>query len=195
MYNATINGHLDKLKLLLTTRANENDKNPVIYKEVGVEFTVLHIAAWYGHEDILEYYKNDLHFQPDINPLDKTKLYTPMMLAAQSGQKSVVSFFLDEVNETIWNRPSDSSYIFDKGFTPLHWAATKGHDDIVQLLLEKVSDKMPRTGSGLTPLHESAMYGHVNIAKKIIESLNGTVDINPHALILLRLLLIYLFGY
>ena len=45
------------------------DKNPVISRgSLGGYYTVLHIAARYGQENILMWYREQLNY-PDLNPL------------------------------------------------------------------------------------------------------------------------------
>ncbi|CAN0006370.1 unnamed protein product [Choristocarpus tenellus] len=67
------------------------------------------------------------------------------------------------------------------GYTPLHWAAQKGHADIVRLLvgngaLVNVRDKWKRT-----PLHRAAKEGHVEVVKALLEAgaeINAQGDAN-----------------
>ena len=85
-------GNLDVLKVLLEKR---KEKNPIIYEySSGTTSTVLHLAAYYGHVKIIEFYKNDLKFD-DINPLDSTKTFTPMKTAVQQGKVDVIQYYID----------------------------------------------------------------------------------------------------
>ena len=59
-----------------------------------------------------------------------------------------------------------------KGNTPLHHAARFGHDDVVKLLLEKVTDKMPRDGTGRTPLHDAARMGRVEVTRTLLDAID-----------------------
>ena len=174
-------GHLLILKELLN-RPDE-EKNPVIYEySIGVNVTVLHVAAYYGHVNIIKWYQNYLHFD-DINPLDESGLYSPMLFAAQRGMFPVVEYYLSAVEERVWNKRSDTKYIFDKGRVPLHRAAQYGRDDVLKLLLTNVTDKMPRDAVGRTPLHFSAMTdeGHFNVTKYLLDSVSNSSLINQHA--------------
>ena len=87
---AVENGNLDILKVLLAKREN---KNPVIFteKSLGNDFTVLHRAAFYGHENIFRWYQEKLNY-PDINPLNSNGWYTPMLQAAELGKLNVVKY-------------------------------------------------------------------------------------------------------
>ena len=89
MFNAVQTGDLEKLKVLLEKR---EDKNPVIFLgNTGVEFSVLDASAYFGKVDIIRWYHETLHFD-DINPLDKTGSYTPMIWGAQEGNLKVVQY-------------------------------------------------------------------------------------------------------
>ena len=83
-------GDLETLKVLLKTK---EDKNPIIYldSEEG-EFTILHIAAYFGHLNITIWYKDVLGFS-DINPKDN-KGTTPLFLATQEGHLDVVKYYI-----------------------------------------------------------------------------------------------------
>ena len=68
------------------------NKNPVI--EVltsGAEYTVLDIAAYFNHLEIIIWYKDVLGFS-DINPKDN-KGNTPLFWATQEGHLDVVKYY------------------------------------------------------------------------------------------------------
>ncbi|GAQ78214.1 hypothetical protein KFL_000090600 [Klebsormidium nitens] len=55
------------------------------------------------------------------------------------------------------------------GYTPLHYAARNGHQDICRLLLERGAVVDARTPAGrATPLHRAAYGGHVDIVKLLL---------------------------
>ncbi|KAL8833668.1 MAG: hypothetical protein Q9176_007869 [Flavoplaca citrina] len=56
----------------------------------------------------------------------------------------------------------------DGGWTPLHNAAEKGHEDVALLLLEGTADVNATTSSGMTPLHWSARNGHTDLVKLLL---------------------------
>ena len=89
VFNAVSSGDLEKLKMLLEKR---EDNNPVIsIADDGVEFSVLDASAYLGKVEIIRWYNEDLHLD-DINPLDSSGRNTPMAYAAQQGQLNVVKY-------------------------------------------------------------------------------------------------------
>ena len=89
MLNIIQKGDLETLKELLKTK---EDKNPVIFSYNAGEFTVLHIAAYFGHLNITIWYKDVLGFS-DINPKDN-KGNTPLSQAIGQRQIDVVKFYI-----------------------------------------------------------------------------------------------------
>jgi ankyrin repeat protein len=56
------------------------------------------------------------------------------------------------------------------GRTPLSWAAEKGHEDIVRLLLEKSADPNSTDRGGRTALSWATEKGHGVIVKLLLEN-------------------------
>ena len=61
------------------------------------------------------------------------------------------------------------------GYTPLHWAASEGHTEIAQALLDNGADIEARGSSGYTPLHWAAQNGQTEIAQALI---TARADVN-----------------
>ena len=55
-----------------------------------------------------------------------------------------------------------------RDYTPLHWAARQGHNDLVRLLLEKGADPNAVSKSGETPLHLTSSQGKIETAEILI---------------------------
>ena len=81
------------------------------------------------------------------------------------------------VDETVWNRASTASKIADRGITPLHRAARKGHDDVAKFLLKHMTKKMPQDARGRTPLHWSAFYGQVEVTKTLLNATGNSSSV------------------
>jgi ankyrin repeat protein len=65
------------------------------------------------------------------------------------------------------------------GWTPLHFAAFKGHLENMKMLLEQAEDKNPADNDGTTPLHAAVHNGHLDIAKLILEQQANNDNKNP----------------
>lgn len=73
---------------------------------------------------------------------------SPLMLAALRGYADVCQELIERDADV--NKP---------GWTPLHYAATGGHDAIIQLLLDNHAYIDAASPNGSTPLMMAAMYG------------------------------------
>ena len=82
---------------------------------------------------------------------------SPLMLAALRGQKALVALL-------IW-RDAD---VNKPGWTPLHYAASGGHVDIAQLLLDHSAYIDAESPNGTTPLMMAAMYGSPEAVKLLL---------------------------
>ncbi|XP_043203719.1 acyl-CoA-binding domain-containing protein 6-like [Amphibalanus amphitrite] len=57
-----------------------------------------------------------------------------------------------------------------EGLRLLHWAADRGHVDIVRLLLTRGATVDCRDADGQTPLHYAASCGHTEVARVLLEA-------------------------
>ena len=91
MLNIIQKGDLETLKVLLKTK---EEKNPIIISDNSLgDFTILHVAAGFGHLNITVWYKDVLGFS-DINPKDN-KGNTPLSWATRQGQLDVVKYYIE----------------------------------------------------------------------------------------------------
>lgn len=95
--------------------------------------------------------KTKVEFENQINE-------TPLMLAAFHNQLDVCEVLIER--EAAVNR---------KGWTPLHYAATKGNIAIMRLLLEENAYIDAESPNGTTPLMMAAFYGTPPSVKLLLE--------------------------
>lgn len=91
--------------------------------------------------------------------------WTPLKDAAYKGD-------VERVRELLMSGASANGEL-DHGLAPLHWAATKGHKEVVELLLAHGADvHLDRMDAHCvvvgTPLHCAAFMGHVDIVRLLI---------------------------
>lgn len=57
----------------------------------------------------------------------------------------------------------------DRGFTPLHLASERGHQNVVRLLVEYGADLEQRDSKGLTALNHASIEGREAAVKLLLE--------------------------
>ncbi|CAM0949105.1 unnamed protein product [Alopecurus aequalis] len=119
--------------------------------------TVLHFAACKGRLEICKFLVEESGL--DVNLVSITGA-TPMSYAALAGQVQVMRYLLD--------RGGDPAMPDERGSTPLHAAADKGHCEAVRLLLSIGIHVDPIDHRG-TPLHLAAAKDHDEVMKVLLE--------------------------
>ena len=162
----------------------------------GAGMTPLIWAAREGHEEVVRLLLRKKETQPDQHDTNSGR--TALSWAAGNGHEGVVRLFLGTrfVNPVnigrrwgearrvagllVGRRYVDPDSSSGSGRTPLSWAAEKGHEGIVKLLLRRkdVNPDTPDTMSGRTPLSLAAKNGHEGIVKLLL----GRKDVNPDTL-------------
>lgn len=92
----------------------------------------------------------------DLDKQDKAG-ENALMMAAIAGDAPLVKFLIErgaEVNKTGW--------------TPLHYAASNGNDEIVSMLLDASAYVDAQSPNGTTPLMMAARAGHVSTMKLLM---------------------------
>ncbi|KAI4477272.1 hypothetical protein M0804_012862 [Polistes exclamans] len=73
-------------------------------------------------------------------------------------------------------------HIFDKyGRAPIHWAASKGNTEIIEMLIKTKCDIEAKDKFGMRPLHMAAWYGHEDAVKVLINAGANVFAVNKVA--------------
>lgn len=96
---------------------------------------------------------------------------TALFRATKSGDSSLVRVLLNEHPEWVHARDKEGS-------TPLHWAAWKGHPEVVEILVAAGADIQAHNENGhwgTTPLHAAA-HGNQRAAAESLIRLGADVN-------------------
>ena len=138
--------------------------------------TFLHWAASYGHLAVMEFFINQLHYNPMcIGQLDRT----PLHHACEKGHLDIAKYLVEEGK-------ADPSCQDENSVTPLHLATKNGHLQVVKYLTqEKQCDPENRDKYKNTSLHWAALYGQLSVMEFFITHLHcnpmcrGQLDTTP----------------
>ncbi|KAF6823075.1 ankyrin repeat domain-containing protein 52 [Colletotrichum plurivorum] len=186
IYAASMNGHLEVVKVLLekgadVSVANTNGWTPLhsastssnghldvvkILLEKGADVLVatndgrtpLHSASSNGHLDVV---KVLLASGADVSVAKKNG-WTPLKAASSNGHLNVVKILLE--------KGADVLVATNDGWTPLHSASSDGHLEVVKVLLENGADVSVANTNGRTPLYSASSNGHLEVVKVLLES-------------------------
>jgi ankyrin repeat protein len=93
----------------------------------------------------------------DLEKLDRAG-ENAMMLAALNGETALVKHLIEKDAE-----------VNKKGWTPLHYAATAGQDEVVKLLLDHSAYIDAASPNGTTPLMMAARGGNITTVKLLLD--------------------------
>eukprot|EP00347_Sterkiella_histriomuscorum_P000305 403376393 len=140
---------------------------------------LVHYAAANHNPDVLEFL---IQRKCEINSQD-IKGITPLMIACRYGRIENVKLLIEEYQKIIASLDQESEdYIFtkehntisntqsQKKLTPLHYAATFGHFQIVKILVEEGEAQIDlKSSDSKTALVFAASNGHLEIVKYLLE--------------------------
>lgn len=164
----TVNDDLinENIKTNLGFPLNDNDGDSIIHllasnKKVGIL------------EEIISFFKiNNLDYSQIIN-LKNFDKYSPLHLAASSGDFSTVEF--------LCKHNADVNSLTDNNFTPLHLAAESGNIEIVDYLIKNGANPKSITKYGSSVLHYAsgaAGESHFDLVKHLMKNYGAMEFIN-----------------
>lgn len=97
---------------------------------------------------------------PDINPdISSPVGDTALMIAAFKANKPAVIALLDK-----------GAAVNKQGWTPLHYAAASGDNEIVKMLMDKSAQLDALSPNGTTPMMMAARNGHILTVKLLLDA-------------------------
>ncbi|XP_073859853.1 serine/threonine-protein kinase TNNI3K isoform X9 [Macaca fascicularis] len=148
--------------VLLQHGANVNIQDAVF-------FTPLHIAAYYGHEQVTRLL---LKFGADVNVSGEVG-DRPLHLASAKGFLNIAKLLMEEGSKADVNAQDNEDHV------PLHFCSRFGHHDIVKYLLQSDLEVQPHAVNiyGDTPLHLACTYGkRIDLVKFLLDQ--NVININ-----------------
>ena len=114
----------------------------------------LHLAAHYGHADMVEIL---LHNNAPVDLRSTNAMTNTALHAALAGRQTRVAKILSDAGADVNARQHG-------GWTPLHSAAANGDRVAVELLLERGAKPDSANDAGVTPAASARERGHTGIA-------------------------------
>ncbi|MHA2142869.1 MAG: ankyrin repeat domain-containing protein [Candidatus Thorarchaeota archaeon] len=198
LHKASSQGHIEIVEYLV-------EKGADVLKMDGVDMTPLHLAARDGRTRVAKFLLNTsvqiperilndaMHVgtmsvtgNPDIVKMIedyRVKMATPSTSgrgdADSQLQDAAHDGDLEGVRSAITNG-ADVEVIDGRGMKAIHWAALRGHKDIVGLLLENGADANGKNSADWTPIMHASMEGHIEIVKMLLDK---SADINAQTFV------------
>lgn len=158
MHLAAKEGHVRAVAAILKHKGSAEIKNPN-------GDTPMHLAAAGGHVNVV---KRLCAKNPSIRNEKNGDNETPLILAAKRGHAAVVKELLHVPGSE--SKGSRNNEVWE-GFYPLHYAASKGHDELVRLLVtkEKYNVNIRRDPDRQTPIHAAVESKSVTMIPLLID--------------------------
>lgn len=157
------NNEIDLVKLIKV-----NYSTFFITNDVEIEFFMCHPLC-----SCLKCQLKVVEMEPNVNLRSENGI-TLLHVAAFYGEPKMISILLNlNANVNAINN--------DDNCTPLHFAAAKGHQHVLFLLLHGKSDINAKTSRNQTPLHLAAMNGHECCVKALLyfaEHIKEKINLN-----------------
>ena len=148
-YYATVRGHLDNIKYLITQRTRVDPWNKG-------SMSLLHFAAIRGYSNVIDYLVEE---GANVNEKDKDGM-SPLHYAVIYGHSGIVEYLVGKgANVNLQDK---------KGVSPLHYAVIYGHSGIVEYLVGKGADINIQDEGDMSPLFYALTIDCPDIACDLI---------------------------
>uniref|UniRef100_A0A671Z128 Ankyrin 3 n=1 Tax=Sparus aurata TaxID=8175 RepID=A0A671Z128_SPAAU len=127
----------------------QNDHNADVESKSG--FTPLHIAAHYGNINVATLLLNR---GAAVDFMARVSLFCPLLVL------NSFSFLFTHLLFV---------FFIQDGLTPLHCGARSGHEQVVEILLDRGAPFLSKTKNGLSPLHMATQGDHLNCVQLLLQ--------------------------
>ena len=161
-HRACGDGDINQVKELLTSHNDIRDAiNKCVYNNgFGGTLAAIHLAVEGMHKEVCQF----LLSNGASTSVTDSEGYSPIHIACNVGNVDVLNLLLD-------NGADPESLVERIGSTTLHEAVCSGSLEIVEALLDRISNKdlvNHQDTKGWSPLHYACQYGHNKIVKVLL---------------------------
>ncbi len=186
LHLAASKGHIDIVEYLLDSDAdmlltNETDMTPLhlaardgqthivkfILERVDkiperILNDIIHVASMsvYGRPEIVQMLDDFRTEQARPSTTGRQKADSILLEASENGDQDLVKQALKE--------GANVNVVDGRGMMPIHWAALRGHTQIVNILLENNADMNSTNTAEWTPVMHASFEGHLEIVKLLL---------------------------
>ena len=161
---------------LTTIKLLYNDKSDLTTKDLDGN-TALHLAAWFGKEDILKFLLE--------NGADR-KAFGPRKLIPF--QTAIIERRALNIAKLLFEDESDLTTRDENGNTALHLAASQGKEDVLSFLIEKGADRKALNNIIRTPFYRAIATGRdLNIVQLLYHDTSDLTTQDIHGYTALHL--------
>ncbi|XP_015911611.2 uncharacterized protein [Parasteatoda tepidariorum] len=147
---------LDLVKIIFQKKTTN------VNAKLNGDYTLLHIAAEYGHLDIVKFLISENASLRAVNSFNSK----PIHLAAREGHLHIVEYFIQ----------CDKTLLRERGcanMNVLHYAAQAGQTDVVKYFIKKGININESGDNGARPIHLAAMFGFEEVLRVLLS--NGAI--------------------